>query len=192
METALPSETLLLMYHTVPRLKTCPWSSNAKDRVRSWSTPCGTWGRSGAGTRFPPSTSLFPCHYQLTNAPHSYSIYLPPMLFSLGNRTIQGSSSSRGKTLISSPTPSHRLCAPSSLLSHGYRDSLPVVKRLHLVESLRTIGSILYHCIYGCMLCMLLFNCVNYIVLLLCLCILIVLFMYYYCYVCSVLCTVCV
>ena len=71
MERALLSETLVPMYHTVPWLKTCPWPSSAKDCVQSWSTPHGTCWRCGARTRFPPSTSLFPCHYQLTNAPHT-------------------------------------------------------------------------------------------------------------------------
>ena len=39
-------------------------------------------------------------------------------------------------------------------------------------------GSIVYHCIYGCMFCLLLFNLIN---------IIIVMFMYSYCYVRSVL-----
>ena len=43
------------------------------------------------------------------------------------------------------------------------------------------VGSNLYHCIYGCKFCMLLFNFVNYVIC-------IVMFMYFYCYVSSVLC----
>jgi hypothetical protein len=38
-----------------------------------------------------------------------------------------------------------------------------------------------YHCVYGCMFCMFLFNFVNYVFC-------IVMFMYSYCYVCAVLC----
>ena len=52
----------------------------------------------------------------------------------------------------------------------------------------------LYHCMYGCVLCMLLFNFVNYVFLLLCLCILIVVFVLFciFCFHCVVLCIVCV
>jgi hypothetical protein len=47
-------------------------------------------------------------------------------------------------------------------------------------------GFILYHCMYGCMFCVLLFNFIKYIFLLLF--ILIVMFMCSYCYVCNILC----
>jgi hypothetical protein len=47
-----------------------------------------------------------------------------------------------------------------------------------------SFGFIFYHCVYGCMCCMLLFNFVNYVLLLLFLCILI--FMYLFCSVHSV------
>ena len=47
--------------------------------------------------------------------------------------------------------------------------------------------SILCRCMYGCVLCILLFNFLNYVSLFLCLCILVVMIMYSYCYVCFVL-----
>jgi len=51
-----------------------------------------------------------------------------------------------------------------------------------------------YHCTYGCMFCMLLFNFVSYVFLLLCLCILIVMYVLFciFCFHCVVLCIVCV
>jgi len=57
-----------------------------------------------------------------------------------------------------------------------------------------SFGSIFYHCIYGCVLCMLLFNFVNYVSLLLCLSILIIMYALFcmVCFHCVVLCTVCV
>ena len=51
-----------------------------------------------------------------------------------------------------------------------------------------SFGSILYHCIYVRMFCMLLFNSVNYVISIFVYLICIVMFMYSCCYVCSVLC----
>jgi hypothetical protein len=45
-------------------------------------------------------------------------------------------------------------------------------------------GSILYHCMYGCMFCMLLFNFVNYVFLLLCILIVMYVLFWVFCFIC--------
>jgi hypothetical protein len=57
-----------------------------------------------------------------------------------------------------------------------------------MANRVRRAEVIFYHCVCGCIFCVLLFNFVNSVFLLLCLYILIVMFMHSYCYVCSVLC----
>jgi hypothetical protein len=65
-----------------------------------------------------------------------------------------------------------------SNISRGYKDHVrfaafmvsPFIIFLHVLLFL------FYHCVYGCMFCILLFNSVSYVILLLCLCILIVIY----------------
>jgi hypothetical protein len=52
-----------------------------------------------------------------------------------------------------------------SVIIIRYVDHIRLFRLSHFFHILL---SILYHCIYGCMICMLLFNFVNYIFLLLC------------------------
>lgn len=48
----------------------------AEVRVRSQAGPCDTYrGHRDTGTDFSPSTSVFPCQYYSTSAPHSSSCY---------------------------------------------------------------------------------------------------------------------
>jgi hypothetical protein len=45
----------------------------AEDRVRAWLSPCGISGeRSGSWIRFFLSSSVFPCQYNFTLAPHTH------------------------------------------------------------------------------------------------------------------------
>ena len=67
----------------------------------------------------------------------------------------------------------------TSVVKCGEGLSLSIIIRrytdhMNLAASFIFFGSILCHCIYGCMFCMLLFNFVNRLFLLECLCVLVV------------------
>ena len=50
--------------------------------LQSQTVPGGVYGgQSGAGTGFPPNTSVFSCHYHFANVPHLH-IHLSPTLYS--------------------------------------------------------------------------------------------------------------
>jgi hypothetical protein len=61
----------------------------AEDRVRCQANMLVIYGgRSGTKTDFSPSTSVFPCQYHSTNAPHSF-IHLPPTLYNISLPVLQ-------------------------------------------------------------------------------------------------------
>jgi hypothetical protein len=117
---------------------------------RTQDGPCNICdARSGTATGVSPSTSVFPCQYHSTIAPHSF-IHLPPTLYNVSLPVLQFSPVSITPPLLNThPSTYHPRCI--MFLSQHFRFPLSVTLHhcsilIHLSHKLNSLSKCKLHC----------------------------------------------